>query len=125
MKLKIEKIHLHNFRQFSGDTCVEFSTEEDKNITVIHAMNGSGKTTFLQSFYWTLYEELNLPNSGRLLNENLFSLMNNGDVEEVFVEIIATHEEAVYTIKRSLNVTKDLTGDMKNSKILFRLKLYR
>lgn len=121
MKLKIEKIHLHNFRQFSGDTFVNFSTVEEKNITVIHAMNGSGKTTFLQSFYWALYGELNLPNPNRLLNENLFALMDNGDNEEVFVEIIATHEEAVYTIKRSLNVTKDLTGVMKNSKILLEL----
>lgn len=121
MKLKIEKIHLHNFRQFSGDTIVEFSTDEDKNITVIHAMNGSGKTTFLQSFYWALYGDINLPNSNRLLNENLFSVMNIEEKREVFVEITATHENSLYIIKRSLDVIKDSNGNMKNSKILLEL----
>ena len=121
MRLKIEKIHLHNFRQFSGDTIVEFSTDENKNITVIHAMNGSGKTTFLQAFYWGLYGNINLPNGNRLLNENLFVAMSNGESKDVFIEITATHEGALYIIKRSLNVTKDLTGNMKNSKILLEL----
>lgn len=119
--MKIEKIHMHNFRQFSGDTIVEFSTDENKNITVIHAMNGSGKTTFLQSFYWALYGNINLPNGNRLLNENLFADMNNEESKEVFIEITATHEDALYIIKRSLNVTKDLNGNMKNSKILLEL----
>lgn len=119
--MKIEKIHLHNFRQFSGDTIVEFSTEKDKNITVIHAMNGSGKTTFLQSFYWGLYGQLKLPNANRLLNENIFASMDNGTSEEVFVEVVATHENSIYTIKRSLQVTKDSTGNMKNSKIALNL----
>lgn len=119
--MKIEKIHLCNFRQFSGDTIVEFSTDKNKNITVIHAMNGSGKTTFLQSFYWALYGNINLPNPNRLLNENLFSQMNENDTKEVFIEIIATHENSVYTIKRSLTVTKDSIGNMKNSKILLHL----
>lgn len=121
MKLKIEKIHLHNFRQFSGDTVVDFSTDENKNITVIHAMNGSGKTTFLQSFYWALYGDINLPNANRLLNENLFAAMNIEERKEVFVEITATHENSLYIIKRSLNVVKDSNGSMKNSKILLEL----
>lgn len=115
--MKIEEIQLHNFRQFSGDTIVKFSTDTQQNITVIHAMNGSGKTTFLQAFYWTLYGKLKLPNSNRLLNENIFANMNADESKEVFVEITATHEGAIYSIKRSLEVKKDSYGGMKNSKV--------
>ncbi len=121
MRLKIEKIHLHNFRQFSDDTIVDFSTDENKNITVIHAMNGSGKTTFLQSFYWNLYGELNLPNPTRLINESIFAQMALEESKDVFVEIVATHEGARYEIRRSLMVTKDINGNMKNSKILLQI----
>ncbi len=121
MRLKIEKIHLHNFRQFSDDTIVDFSIDENKNITVIHAMNGSGKTTFLQSFYWNLYGELNLTNPTRLINESIFAQMAFEESKDVFVEIVATHEGARYEIRRSLMVTKDINGNMKNSKILLQI----
>jgi len=55
----LHKLKLVNFRQFYSDTTViEFSTDTDKNITLIHGENGVGKTTLLNAVLWCLYEKL-------------------------------------------------------------------
>ena len=55
----LQKLKLVDFRQFYSDTTIiEFSTDTDKNITLIHGENGVGKTTLLNSILWCLYEKL-------------------------------------------------------------------
>ncbi len=55
----LNKLKLYNFRQFyGGDAEIEFSTDIEKNITLIHGENGVGKTTILNSILWCLYEKL-------------------------------------------------------------------
>ena len=54
--MKINAVQLTNFRQFYGQTPkIEFSTSRDKNVTVIHGMNGAGKTALLNSLTWLFY----------------------------------------------------------------------
>jgi DNA repair exonuclease SbcCD ATPase subunit len=47
--MKIERIKLRNFRQFYGDQEIELATDPIKNVTLIHAENGIGKTTILSA----------------------------------------------------------------------------
>lgn len=54
--MKFRKIKLKNFRQFYGDQSITFSTNKTKNITLIHAENGTGKTAFLNAILWCFYE---------------------------------------------------------------------
>lgn len=54
--MKVTKISLHNFRQFYGTQHIEFSSDPTKNVTLIHAENGVGKTTLLNALLWALYE---------------------------------------------------------------------
>ncbi len=54
--MKFRKIELKNFRQFYGDQSISFSTNKTKNITLIHAENGTGKTAFLNAILWCFYE---------------------------------------------------------------------
>jgi DNA sulfur modification protein DndD len=54
--MKFRKIELKNFRQFYGDQSIIFSTDKTKNITLIHAENGTGKTAFLNAILWCFYE---------------------------------------------------------------------
>ena len=54
--MKFRKIELKNFRQFYGDQSITFSTDKTKNITLIHAENGTGKTAFLNAILWCFYE---------------------------------------------------------------------
>ena len=45
--MKFNKIVLSNFRQFKGENIIEFSTDNDNNITMVYGRNTFGKTTLL------------------------------------------------------------------------------
>lgn len=51
----IKSIKLNNFRVYLGLNTVIFEGKKDKNITIISANNGYGKTTFLTSLIWAFY----------------------------------------------------------------------
>lgn len=55
--MKLKNIKLVNFRQFYGDQDISISDDPDKNVTLIHAQNGVGKTTILNSVLWTFYNQ--------------------------------------------------------------------
>jgi len=51
----LEQIRLKDFRCFYGEQTIELSTDPDKNVTLIHAENGVGKTTLLNALLWCFY----------------------------------------------------------------------
>jgi len=51
----LERIVLENFRQFKGAQDIVLSDVRGRNVTVVHAENGSGKTTILNALLWGLY----------------------------------------------------------------------
>lgn len=53
--MKINKIELENFRQFYGKQEVVLATDSKKNVTLIHAENGFGKTTLLNAILWAFF----------------------------------------------------------------------
>lgn len=53
----LKKIILTNFRQFYGTQELEIAGDSDKNVTLIHAENGVGKTTVLNAILWCFYKE--------------------------------------------------------------------
>lgn len=111
----LKSLHMHNFRQYKGDQEVAFSTDPNKNVTVILGDNTYGKTTLLQAFNWCFYEEVLLDNSDELLNYDVAESMMNGDTREVEVEISLIHNGLDYTLTRTQEFTK--TGsDVKGSK---------
>lgn len=71
MGVTFTKIELENYRQYKN-VSLNFSKENDSNLHVLKAKNGTGKTTFINSITWCLYGEekyisdadkaLNLPN---------------------------------------------------------------
>ena len=54
----LHKIRLVDFRQFYGDNQIEFSTDPDKNVTLVHGENGVGKTTLLNAILWCCFGKL-------------------------------------------------------------------
>lgn len=54
----INQIELTNFRVYKGTNTLDFSVDQDSNITVIAGNNGFGKTSFLTSLVWALYGKL-------------------------------------------------------------------
>ncbi|MBF0355966.1 MAG: AAA family ATPase [Alphaproteobacteria bacterium] len=55
--MKLKKIKLKNFRQFYDEQDIDISDDPEKNVTLIHAQNGVGKTTILNSVLWTFYNQ--------------------------------------------------------------------
>lgn len=55
--MKLKKLKFVDFRQFSGENVVKFSNSENQKLTIIHGMNGYGKSTIMNIIYYTLYGE--------------------------------------------------------------------
>lgn len=104
--MKFKYIETKNFRQFSNVNRIDFSTDETRNLTIIHSLNGGGKTTLLQAFNWCLYNHFSLPNKDEMLNNIMYMNMAEGDVEEIYVELGVLHADTEYTIRRSVEVEK-------------------
>ncbi|MFY0657276.1 MAG: AAA family ATPase [Neptunomonas phycophila] len=102
----IKKIVLVNFRQFYGEQKINFSTNEDKNVTLIHAENGVGKTALLNAILWCFFKTFtsNFKDPGTLLN-------NAAEAEgkqNYKVEIEFEEEGINYSVQRSYGpVTQD------------------
>ena len=97
----LKSLRLHNFRQYKGDQTIAFSTDPDRNVTVILGDNTFGKTTLLQAFNWCFYEKVLFDNPNELLNYDVVGTLVNGASADVMVEIEFTHSGRDYTIMRS------------------------
>lgn len=99
--MKIVSITLYNFRQFYGKQTIKFSTDDFKNITLIHAENGVGKTALLNAIRWCFFGETtqNFKDSNILLNHSAA----NEKQYEYSVEIIFSEDEKYYTCIRGIN----------------------
>ena len=51
----INSLDMFNFRQYIGKQHVDFSSDPDRNVTVLIGVNTSGKTTIIRAFEWCLY----------------------------------------------------------------------
>lgn len=100
----INKLELFNFRQYVGHQSVVFSTDKEKNVTVLIGINTSGKTTIVRAFEWCLYGK-NGFDDPVLLNSDVRSNMNTGERQDTWVSVTFTHDGKVYTLKRSFTYT--------------------
>ncbi|APX06908.1 hypothetical protein BWP24_12305 [Vibrio campbellii] len=71
----INSVKLVNFRQFYGEQTIKFATDRYKNVTLIHAENGVGKTALLNAIKWCLFKTFtpNFENPQDLLNHEASS----------------------------------------------------
>ena len=97
----IKSIKLENFRQYKNENIVEFSTDPDKNVTIIIGVNTSGKTTLIQAFNWCLYETTTFKSKDMLLNSELATALTYGAYANIRVEIILSHNDKEYCISRT------------------------
>lgn len=97
--MKLKQIRLYNFRQFYGESILDFSIDERKNVTLVHGENGVGKTTLLNAIMWCFFEKLTDD------FENPKELVCNQAIKEgqnsCRVEIRLLHENKEYHIFRS------------------------
>ena len=113
--MKLISAKFQNFRLLR-DLRLDFSTSDDKKLTVIRASNESGKTTILNALQWALYGEDALPNKGR--GHRLFPVdwdVPNGREIPISVQVDFEAERNQYRLIRSVEETTD--GHKQNSKV--------
>lgn len=117
--MKIISLKMKNFRQFYGEQEIKFSTDKDKNITLIHAENGVGKTALLNAIKWCLFGETtqNFKDPNILLNLSA----KKDKLSIVFVEITFEEDNKSYVCRRTVNERNILTfqvwDDSRNGRI--------
>jgi len=110
----IKSITLKNFRQYIGEQTIVFSTDKERNVTVLIGMNTSGKTTLIRAFEWILYRK-NEFDDKNLLNQNVVDQMTQGETQEVVGTICLEHGDKSYEISRRQMYTCYATGKIRTS----------
>lgn len=100
----LKSIKLENFRQFV-DEQIDFSTDPNRNVTLIIGENGTGKTTFAQAFFWCLYGDTSFTDKV-LLNRTVSEQMTPDQKATVKVTLKLIHGSAEYEIIRSQEYKK-------------------
>lgn len=86
-----ENLLINNFGVYSGKQNFDLTTKENKPVILIGALNGSGKTTFLQAIDFVLYGKFsNFFNSQKLSYENFLkkNINKNNYDEGAQVELV-------------------------------------
>lgn len=96
--MEIRRVRLQNFRQFYGDQSLDFSTDPNQNVTLIHAENGVGKTTILNAILWAFFRITTgkFEQKERLVN---FEAEKSG-VKSCAVEVTFSHDGVEYVASR-------------------------
>lgn len=103
---------LSNFRQFNGKQTISFSTDPERNVTVIMGENGSGKTTLAQAFTWCLYGDTDFDDQNVLNKVVAQNIGPNGEAM-VQVKLVMEHLGIDYVLTREQKYTTDSTGNLK------------
>jgi DNA sulfur modification protein DndD len=115
--MRLERILLENFRQYHGQQALTFAKGQERNVTVIHGINGAGKTSLFLALNWCLYgrnvEGIKvIDNVGELVSKEAVRQANPGDEVRASVQIAFLHNGDRYIVKRILTGSKLLTGGL-------------
>lgn len=112
----LERLVLDHFRQFKGRQEIVFSDLKERNVTIIHAENGFGKTTVLKSLLWALYgrdglmgadgKEEDFEKPDEIIHEG--AVHRGGDPNEIsaMVQLTFKHDDSRYTLTRRLTLAQ-------------------
>ena len=103
--MKIEAMHLDNFRQFYGKQNINFSRDPEQNVTVIHGVNGAGKTSLFTALNWCLYGQ-GADEIGELVSKRAIAEAMPGEELEMNVQLMFLHEGQRYMATRAFCVVK-------------------
>ncbi|SFR33314.1 DNA double-strand break repair ATPase Rad50 [Halorubrum sodomense] len=87
--MKFDRVRLANFKPY-GDADLRLT----EGVTVIHGLNGSGKSSLLEACFFALY-------GSKALDGTLEDVITNGE-EETEVELWFTHDGVSYRVERRL-----------------------
>lgn len=104
----LQSIELKNFRQFVNEK-IDFSTDQDRNVTLIIGENATGKTTFAQAFFWCLYGTTEFTDKN-MVNRVIAEKMTPDQNIIVSVTLKLKHGSADYEIIRTQEYKKSYSN---------------
>jgi DNA sulfur modification protein DndD len=109
----LKSVLVKDFRQFKGEQRISFSTDTDRNVTIIMGDNGSGKTTLAQVFTWCLYGDTSFEDKALLCKKTAQNMLPGTD-ETVKVELTLEHNKTDYVILSEQRYQKDASGSIRS-----------
>jgi exonuclease SbcC len=94
--VKFDRIRLRNFRPYA-----DADLDLRDGVTVIHGLNGSGKSSLLEACFFALY-------GSKALEGTLDDVISNG-AEESEIDLWFTHADAAYHVHRRLRASGERT----------------
>lgn len=116
--MKLDRITLENFRQYYGRQRLSFAKDRHQNVTIIHGVNGAGKTSLFLAILWCLYGRKTadgttvIDNVGELVSKEACQQATTKEVVQTSVELAFLHNGDRYLVKRTLQATKQSDGSM-------------
>jgi len=95
--VRFDRIRLRNFRPYA-----DADLDLRDGVTVIHGLNGSGKSSLLEACFFALY-------GSKALDGTLDEVVTNG-AEEAEIDLWFTHDGAAYHVHRRLRQSGDRTS---------------
>lgn len=107
----IKTITVENFLPFQNVQRIEFSTDKDRNVTLIMGNNGAGKTSLAQAFEWCLYGKAP-KDSAQVINAYVRDHISPGSYRYASVEIELVKDGKVYCISRKQRYNRKESGTL-------------
>ncbi len=114
--MKLRKIKLKNFRQYYGEQEIEFSIDNNRNVTVIYGKNGAGKTSLFTAINWVLYGN-DIKIDGKIVNKK--AIEEAKDKGEKYVEAEVTlifSNESEDNQSKNYQITRKINYDIENER---------
>lgn len=112
----LERLVLNNFRQFKGRQEIVFSDIRERNVTIVHAENGFGKTTLLKALLWGFYGRDGLMGTDgkpddfekpdHIIHEGLAHRATDPNVLSASVQLTFKHDTDRYILTRELTLAQ-------------------
>src|SRR5690554_1507638 len=125
--MKLLKLKLSNYRRFVGEHEIVFASEENKNVTIIRAQNGSGKTGILMALLFGLfgvikYDQFQIENEDDIMVSR--SLLEIGKTATARVEVEFLESNYKYKIVREVDAN-NLNGKVSQNNTNIRVKFFK
>lgn len=108
--MKLERLSVENFRQYYGRQRIEFSKDTKRHVTVVHGVNGAGKTSMFIALNWCLYGKEVVGNIGDLISKEAMRRTVPGELVQTSVELAFSHDEQKYILRRSVAAVRQVDG---------------
>ncbi len=110
--MKLDHIRLENFRQYYSQQRLNFAKDDKKRVTLIHGVNGAGKTSMFLAINWCLYGKLpDMETVGELVSKEAIERAQVGDSVTTSVDLSFLHNGERYMVRRALEGVKQDNGN--------------